>query len=50
MLDEVTGGFLKAKRLPEPPIYRPESAVVKAGQPVGGIMPLLYKGKLPHQK
>ena len=50
MLEEVTGGFLQVKRLPEPAIYRPETALAKAGQPNGGVMPLLYKGKLPHHK
>lgn len=43
VLDEITGGFIKAKRLPQPAIYRKETAVVKADQVVGGVMSIMYK-------
>nr|OQO27401.1 hypothetical protein B0A51_05037 [Rachicladosporium sp. CCFEE 5018] len=51
MLDTATGGFLASKRLPEPVIYRPDSAVVKAGKPaVNGLMPTMFKGTVPGRK
>lgn len=51
MLDEMTGGFVKAKSLPQPLIYRPDQAMVKAGKPaMDGVMSTLYKGKMPHER
>ena len=43
VLDEITGGFIKAKHLPQPAIYRSDTAVVKADQVVGGVMSIMYK-------
>ena len=48
LLDEITGGFLKAKRLPQPAIYRQDKTVVKLDQHRPGVMPMLYKAKMPN--
>ena len=52
MLDDVTGGFLKAKRLEQPKIYRPQNAMIKAGglSIEGGVMSTLYKAKMPYER
>lgn len=51
MLDEVTGGFLKAKRLEQPFIYKAQQALVKAGQKaLTGVMQVEYKAKMPGDK
>ncbi|KAK6438664.1 hypothetical protein LTR95_005124 [Oleoguttula sp. CCFEE 5521] len=51
MLDTATGGFLASKRLPEPVIFRPDNAMVKAGKPaVDGLMPTMFKGTGPGRK
>lgn len=49
-LDEITGGFIKAKRLPQPTIYRSSTAVVKSGQVVNGVMSTMYKAGWPNKK
>jgi hypothetical protein len=50
VLDEVTGGYIKAKRLPQPTIYRASTAVVKSGQVVNGVMSTMYKAGWPSKK
>lgn len=50
VLDEITGGFIKAKRLPQPTIYRSSTAVVKSGQVVNGVMSTMYKAGWPNKK
>jgi len=50
VLDEITGGFIKAKRLPQPTIYRSSTAVVKSGQVVDGVMSTMYKAGWPNKK
>lgn len=51
ILDEISGGFLKAKHIEQPKIYRPETAVVKAdGTQAGGVMETMYKAKFPHER
>ena len=50
VLDEITGGFIKAKRLPQPTIYRSSTAVVKSGQVVDGVMSTMYKASWPNKK
>ena len=50
VLDEITGGFIKAKRLPQPTIYRSCTAVVKSGQVVNGVMSTMYKAGWPNKK
>jgi hypothetical protein len=49
-LDEITGGFIRAKRLPQPTIYRSDTAVVKSGQVVDGVMSVMYEAKWPNKK
>jgi phage FluMu protein Com len=49
-LDEITGGFIKAKRLPQPTIYRSDTAVVKSGQVIDGVMSTMYKASWPNKK
>jgi uncharacterized C2H2 Zn-finger protein len=50
VLDEITGGYIKAKRLPQPTIYRASTAVVKSGQVVDGVMSTMYKAGWPNKK
>jgi len=50
VLDEITGGFIKAKRLPQPTIYRSSTAVVKSGQVANGVMSTMYKAGWPNKK
>jgi hypothetical protein len=50
VLDEITGGYIKAKRLPQPTIYRADTAVVKSGQVVNGVMSTMYKAGWPNKK
>ncbi|KAK4539967.1 hypothetical protein LTR36_009937 [Oleoguttula mirabilis] len=50
LLDEISGGFLKSKRINEPKIYAPETALVRAGKPTNGVMSVEFKAKLPEQK
>lgn len=50
VLDDITGGFIKAKRLPQPSIYRHNTAVVKSGQVVDGVMSTMYKAGWPNSK
>ena len=50
VLDEITGGFIKAKRLPQPTIYKSSTAVVKSGQVVNGVMSTMYKAGRPDKK
>lgn len=50
VLDEITGGFIKAKRLPQPTIYRASTAVVKSGQVRNGVMSTMYKAGWPNKK
>lgn len=48
MLDEISGGFLKAKRLPQPEIFRPETAIVRADNKViDGVLSLQYSARMP---
>ena len=47
MLDEITGGFLKARKLPQAVIYRQDKAVVKLNDQEPGLMPVQYKAKMP---
>lgn len=50
VLDEYTAGFIKAKRLPQPTIYRATTAVVKRGEVVNGVMSTMYKADWPNKK
>lgn len=50
LIEEVTAGFLKAKRLAVPKIYRPEKALVLAnGKTVDGIMQTEFKATMPKE-
>ena len=50
VLDLITGGFIKAKRLPQPTIYRSSTAVVKSGQVINCVMSTMYKAGWPNKK
>lgn len=50
MVDEISGGFLDAKALRQPAIYRPGAAVVKSGQTMEGVMNTRYKAKMPQDQ
>jgi len=49
LLDEVSGGFLIAKKVRQPKIYKPVTSLVKAGQAgADGVMNTEFKAnKLP---
>ncbi|KAK0929333.1 hypothetical protein LTR91_010101 [Friedmanniomyces endolithicus] len=48
VLDEITGGFLKATRVEEPLIYQVQQALVVAGRKArNGVMKVEYQAKLP---
>lgn len=51
LIEDISGGFLTAKRVPVPKIFRHDNAVVLAnGQSVNGIMQTQYSAKLPGKK
>ena len=51
LLDEVSGGFLKAKQLKQPKIYRPDKALVRKGeQPINGVMSTKFTAKIPEER
>ena len=50
LLDEISGGYLKAQHLIEPKVYKPGDALVKAGQRVDGVMDTRFTAKLPGEK
>lgn len=50
VLDEYTAGYIKAKRLPQPTIYRATTAVVKSREVVDGVMSTMYKTCWPNEK
>lgn len=47
LVNDISGGFLRVKPVIQPPVYRPSTAVVKAGQVVDGIMTAEFKAVLP---
>ena len=50
LLDEVSGGYLKAHHLKEPKVYKPGNALVKAGERIDGVMDTKFEAKLPREK
>ena len=51
LIADISGGFLKATRMPVPKIFRKDKAVVLAdGQPVNGIMQTKFDAKMPRKK
>ena len=51
LLADISGGFLKAKRVKIPKIFRQDKAMVLAnGTPANGIMQMEYEAKLPRTK
>lgn len=51
VIADISGGFLKAKRVQVPRIYRKDSALVlENGTPVNGIMQTEFTAKLPNKR
>jgi hypothetical protein len=50
VLDDVTGGFIRAKKMPKRELYRSTTDVVKSGQVVDGVMGTMYKADWPSRK
>ena len=47
LLNEITGGYLEAKHVKQPKVYKTDNALVKGGERVDGLMDMKFEAKLP---
>jgi len=49
LIDEVTGGILKAKPVEEVKLYRPETALVRGDEAARGVTSVTFEAQMPDQ-